>query len=44
MKTRRTLSRQPLFSFIMDDDDDDDDDDDASLYSHQARSARSFNK
>jgi hypothetical protein len=43
MKTRRTLSRQPLFSFITDDDDDDDDDD-ASLYSHQARSARSFNK
>jgi hypothetical protein len=42
MKTRRTLSRQPLFSFITDDDDDDDDD--ASLYSHQARSARSFNK
>jgi hypothetical protein len=41
MKTRRTLSRQPLFSFITDDDDDDDD---ASLYSHQARSARSFNK
>ena len=37
IKTRRTLSRQPLFSFIMDDDDDDDDDDDAPSCSSPER-------